>query len=167
VENSKARLESRQSSASDSLAMAQLAAEAAMTRKALDVRILDLHGIASFTDFFIICSGTSDTHLEGITAAIQEKMEESNHRLWHREGERKSEWVLLDYVDVVVHLFSRKAREFYGLERLWAEATCVPIQAEDVSIDPEWEDVDAESLEVGEFTAEDDEWDEEWDENEE
>jgi len=98
-----------------------VAAEAALSRKALDVRLLDLRGIASFTDYFVICSGTSDTHIEGIADAVREAMDEAGERLWHREGPRKSEWVLLDYVDVVVHVFTRSAREQYDLERLWSE----------------------------------------------
>lgn len=159
------RQKARGSSPMDPAAAAQLAAEAALSRKALDVRVLDLRGIASFTDFFVICSGTSDTHIEGVTSAIVEKMKEANQRLWHREGARKADWILLDYVDVVVHVFTRTAREFYELERLWSEAAPVPVDEAGVAVDPAWADVDleAESAFV-EFTAEDDEWDDDSDE---
>jgi ribosome-associated protein len=121
--------------------IAQLAAEAALSRRANDVVILDLRGIASFTDFFVICSGNSDTHLEGIFNAILEKLDENAVELWHREGGRHDNWLLLDYVDVVVHLFLREAREFYNLERLWADAPTVELP-EVVVDDEEYEEFD-------------------------
>jgi ribosome-associated protein len=159
------RQEARGASTMDPAAAAQLAAEAALSRKALDVRVLDLRGIASFTDYFVICSGTSDTHIEGVTSAIIETMEEANQRLWHREGDRRADWILLDYVDVVVHIFTKTAREFYELERLWSEAVPVPVDEAGVAVDPAWVDVDLEAEgEFVEFTAEDDDWDDDWDE---
>jgi len=149
----------------DPAAAAKLAAEAALSRKALDVRVLDLRGIASFADFFVICSGTSDTHIEGVTSAIIEKMEEAHQPLWHREGERHADWILLDYVDVVVHIFTKAARAYYDLERLWAEATPVPVDESGVVVDPAWANMDLETTaEWEEFTAEDDEWDDDWEE---
>ncbi len=111
----------------NSLETAKLTAEAALSRRANDVVILDLRGIASFTDFFVICSGNSDAHLEGISNAILEKLEENKIELWHKEGTRNDNWLLLDYVDVVVHIFLREAREFYNLERLWADAPTVEL----------------------------------------
>jgi len=120
--------------------IAQLAAEAALSRRANDVVILDLRGIASFTDFFVICSGNSDTHLEGISNAILEKLEGNAVELWHREGSRNDNWLLLDYVDVVVHLFLREAREFYNLERLWADAPTVELPEAVVEYDEEYEE---------------------------
>jgi len=100
----------------------EIAAKAAFDRKALDIIILDLRGLSSVTDFFVICSGTSDTHVEGIAEIIEEKLEEHNERLWHREGERKASWILLDYIDAIIHVFTEDTREFYGLERLWGDA---------------------------------------------
>lgn len=157
------RQDARGASSQDPAQVAQWAAQAALSRKALDVRVLDLRGIASFTDFFVICSGTSDTHIEGVTAAIVEKMDDANQRLWHREGERKADWILLDYVDVVVHVFTRTARDFYELERLWSEAAVAPVDDTGVTVDPDWAnvDLDAESDFV-EFTADDDDWDSDW-----
>jgi ribosome silencing factor RsfS/YbeB/iojap len=121
--------------------IAQLAAEAALSRKANNVVILDLRGIASFTDFFVICGGNSDTHLQGISDAILEKLEEYAVELWHKEGGRNDSWILLDYVDVVVHLFLREAREFYNLERLWADAHKVEFPEAIVEYDEEYEDL--------------------------
>jgi ribosome-associated protein len=122
--------------------IAQLAAEGALSRKANDVVILDLRGIASFTDFFVICSGNSDTHLAGISNAILEHLGEHGVKLWHREGSRNDNWVLLDYVDVVVHLFLREAREFYNLERLWADAPMVELPEVSIEDDEQYEDFD-------------------------
>jgi ribosome-associated protein len=122
--------------------IAQLAAEAALSRRANDVVILDLQGIASFTDFFVICSGTSDAHLEGISNAILEKLKGNAVELWHQEGKRHDNWLLLDYVDVVVHLFLREAREFYNLERLWADAPTVDLPEVVVDDDEEYEEFD-------------------------
>ena len=122
--------------------IAQLAAEAALSRRANDVVILNLQGIASFTDFFVICSGNSDTHLQGISNAILEKLKENAVELWHREGSRDDNWILLDYVDVVVHLFLREAREFYNLERLWADAPTVELPEALIEDDEEYEEFD-------------------------
>lgn len=121
--------------------LAQLAAEAALSRKANNVVILDLRGIASFTDFFVICGGNSDTHLQGIADAILEKLEEYAVELWHREGSRHDSWILLDYVDVVVHLFLREAREFYNLERLWADAHKVELPEAIIEYDEEFDEL--------------------------
>ncbi len=102
--------------------IAEIGAEAALDRKANNVVILDLRGLSSVTDFFVICSGNSDTHVEGIADVIEEKLDEHNVRLWHREGGRRASWILLDYIDVIVHIFTEHARELYSLERLWGDA---------------------------------------------
>ena len=102
--------------------LAENLAKAALERKANDIVILDLKGLSAVTDYFVICSGTSDTHAEGIANIIEEKLEEQNIKLWHREGGKNSTWILLDYIDAIVHIFTQEAREFYGLERLWGDA---------------------------------------------
>ena len=104
------------------LEIAEIGAEAAVDRKANDVAILDLRGLSSVADFFVVCSGNSDTHAEGIANIIKEKLDEHSVKLWHREGGRRASWILLDYIDVIVHIFTEDAREFYGLERLWGDA---------------------------------------------
>lgn len=124
---------------SDSLEMAQLAAEAALSRRARDVTILDLRQLATFADYFVICTGTSDRHVQGVTEIIVEKLEENGFQLWHKEGERNSDWLLLDYVDVVVHVFLNEARDFYSLERLWADAQLVDVP-EDVPVEEEYQE---------------------------
>ena len=124
----------------DTEAMAKVAAEAALSRKAQDVTLIDLRDMGSFTDFFVICTGTSDAHASGIAEIVHHRMREEGHRLLHRGGSRQSAWTLLDYVDTVIHVFTREAREFYGLERLWGEAPTTAISDENADIDPTWED---------------------------
>ena len=102
--------------------IAGIGAEAALDRRANDVVVLDLRGLSSVTDFFVICSGNSNTHVEGIASIIEEKLGEHGAKLWHREGGRRASWILLDYIDVIVHIFTEEARDFYGLERLWGDA---------------------------------------------
>jgi ribosome-associated protein len=95
------------------------ALEAALDKKALDVVVIDLDDICSFTDHFIICTGTSSRHNQTIAEGIDEKLRKQGVRPLHIEGHKEGEWILLDYIDFVVHIFTAKAREFYDLERLW------------------------------------------------
>ena len=107
----------------NTLDMVKAAASAAMSRRAQDGIILDLRELDGFTDFFAIFSGTSDIQVEGISQAVIEELETNwEQRPWHQEGERKADWILLDYVDFVVHVFLSDRRSYYNLERLWAEA---------------------------------------------
>lgn len=94
----------------------------ALTKKAADVTIMDLRKVTDMADFFVICSGDSDTQVKAIADAVTEGMEQSGVQAWHREGLTERQWVLLDYVDVVVHVFHKEARKFYGLEKLWGDA---------------------------------------------
>ena len=110
--------------------VADIGARAALDRRANDVVVLDLRGLSSVTDFFVICSGNSDTHVAGIADIIEEKLDEQNVKLWHREGGRKANWILLDYIDVIVHVFTEDARNFYSLERLWGDAPSVTYDEE-------------------------------------
>lgn len=111
--------------------IAEIAAKSAYDRKALDIVILDLKGLSSLTDYFVICSGNSDTHVQGIAERIEESLDEKKVRIWHREGEKKSTWILLDYIDVIIHIFTKEAREFYSLERLWGDAPRTTYEIED------------------------------------
>ncbi len=114
---------------SDSLALAQRAAQIAIDNKAQDVVLLDLRGVTDMTDFFVIASGTSDTHVSGIGHHILEDMKKEGSRAHHIEGLEKGRWVLLDYVDFVVHVFHPTLRNFYQLERLWADAEQMPLES--------------------------------------
>lgn len=107
----------------NTLDMVKAAAAAAMSRRAQDGIILDLRELDGFTDFFAIFSGVSDIQVEGISQAVLEELETNwEQRPWHQEGARKADWILLDYVDFVVHVFLSERRTYYNLERLWAEA---------------------------------------------
>ena len=100
----------------------QRAAELALERKAHDVTVLDLRGISSATDYFVISSGTSDVQVKAIAEHVVEDLKEQGIRAQHVEGLRGARWVLLDYVDFVVHVFHPQARDFYQLENLWGDA---------------------------------------------
>ncbi len=95
------------------------AIEAALDKKAQDPVVIELAGICSFTDHFLICTGTSTRHNQTIADSIEERLKREGVRPLHIEGHSEGEWILLDYVDFVVHIFSARAREFYDLERLW------------------------------------------------
>lgn len=96
--------------------------DAVEDRKAREVTVLDLRGVNNAIDFFVIASGTSDTHVRGMADLVQERMQHAGWRPHHVEGLAGGRWVLLDYIDVVVHLFHPEARAFYQLERLWGDA---------------------------------------------
>jgi len=98
------------------------AIQAAQDRKALDMRVLDMDGVCSFTSNFLICSGTSTRHTQAICDGIVERLKESGHAPTHVEGYSQAEWILLDYLNFIVHIFVERAREFYDLERLWKNA---------------------------------------------
>ena len=107
----------------DSVALADRIAEIASDRKAIDIRVLDLRGIVGYTDFFVICSGNSERQTKAIHDAIYQSLKDEQGLLPRRsEGSGESRWILLDYLDCVVHIFTPAAREFYRLENLWGEA---------------------------------------------
>src|ERR1700746_46503 len=96
---------------------------ACQDKKAEQVTILELEkGSGAFTDYFIVCSGTNPRQIQTIADAVDERLEALGLRPAHSEGYKQAEWVLLDYVDFVVHIFSEKARQYYDLERLWKSA---------------------------------------------
>lgn len=100
-----------------------------MDRKATDLVILEVKALSSFTDYFLICSGNSDRQVQAIASHIEEKLGKEGIHPLGIEGRREGRWVLLDYGDVVVHIFFHPVREFYDLERLWSEATRVELPA--------------------------------------
>jgi len=106
------------------------AVEAAREKKAQDIFVLELKEIADFTDYFLVCNGTSSRQVQAISDEIERRLRRSGLRPAHVEGYNHAEWVLLDYVDFVVHIFSEQARGFYDLERLWRTARRVPVPAE-------------------------------------
>jgi ribosome-associated protein len=96
---------------------------AAEEKKAEDLTVLQLDKAAGgFTDYFVICSGTNPKQIQAISDEVEQRLAHAGLRPTHIEGYKQAEWVLLDYVDFVVHVFSQKARNFYNLERLWKSA---------------------------------------------
>jgi ribosome-associated protein len=112
-------------------AAVSLAVQAARDKKAADVQVLDLRSLDSFTDFFLICSGRNVRQVQAIADAIEDTLRKAKIKPAHVEGFERAEWVLLDYFDFVVHVFSSERREFYALERLWGSAvrTSLPEEA--------------------------------------
>lgn len=98
-------------------------------RKASDIVLMDLREVkGSVSDFFIICSGNSDTQLQAIAESIEEEVKKnSDERPWRKEGYTNKEWILLDYVSVVAHIFKNEKRAFYALEELWGDAKITSI----------------------------------------
>ncbi len=102
--------------------MAVAAARAAGSKQAADIVILDVHDLIVITDFFVIATGTSDRQVKTIVEEVEKALRKTGVKPVRREGESEAQWVLLDYVDLVVHVFSQEQREYYDLERLWRDA---------------------------------------------
>ncbi len=103
----------------------QLAGKAAglcLSVKAHDIIIMNVKKITTVADYFVICSGDSEVQVKAVADKVKEGLAASGYKAWHDEGYKNRSWILLDYVDVVVHIFHRDARLFYNLEKLWADA---------------------------------------------
>ena len=107
---------------------AERAAQLSLHYKGNDVQILDLTGVTDMTDFFVLVSGTSDTHVRSMAEHLIEDLKKEGIRVHHVEGLPQGRWGLLDFVDFVVHLFHPTLRSFYQLERLWSDARIVPVE---------------------------------------
>lgn len=105
--------------------LAKFAVEAASDKKAADIVLLDLQGVSSIADYFVICTGANPRQIRAIATAIDEKLSEHGLPTFRREGVAESGWLVLDYGDVLVHIFGPKEREYYRLERLWSSAKTV------------------------------------------
>jgi ribosome-associated protein len=117
--------------------LAQLAASYAADKKAADIVCLDLRGVASYTDYFVVCSGGSDRQTKAIHDAITEGLKKDHGILPRRvEGLGESRWILVDLFDVVVHIFVPEVRDFYRLEQLWGDVPRVDLELEDVPSRP-------------------------------
>ena len=106
----------------ESREIAVTAARAAAAKQAVDVTILDVHGLIVITDYFVICSGQTDRQIKTLVEEVEKAVREIGEKPIRREGDTDSRWVLLDYIDVVVHVFAQEEREYYDLERLWRDA---------------------------------------------
>ena len=107
--------------------LVRVAVRAAEEKKAKDVKAIDIRGLSAVTDYMVIATGSSDTNVRAIAEGVREKLIEKGERPFSTEGLREGSWVLLDYVDFVVHVFHYEKRVFFGLEELWADAKPVPV----------------------------------------
>lgn len=115
----------------NSLKFAEDITQIILSKKGFKIRILDLRKLSTFADFFVICSASSDTQVKAIADAVDRELRERGIKTYHREGYEALNWVLLDYFDVVVHIFKTEAREYYNLEKLWGDAKVIEIDDED------------------------------------
>jgi ribosome-associated protein len=102
--------------------LAQRIAQLALEKKGKEIVLLDVNGIADFADYFIIITGDSDVQIKAISDHIVRKLKSNRIKLYHKEGYQSLQWVLLDYVDVLVHIFKPATRALYAIERLWGDA---------------------------------------------
>lgn len=109
----------------DTAQIARAAVDIASDKKASDVLLLDIREVTTIADYFVICSGNNARQIQAIAEAIDEELEKQGARLLHREGTADNGWLLLDFGDIIVHIFGAKEREYYRLERLWSEAKTV------------------------------------------
>ncbi|MCI1306246.1 MAG: ribosome silencing factor [Lachnospiraceae bacterium] len=110
--------------------MADLVIRALEDKKASDIRLLDISGISTLADYFIIASGSNRSQLQAMCDNVDESMGRAGYEARQIEGFRTANWILLDYGDVVVHLFDRENREFYGLDRIWGDAVSLPLHGD-------------------------------------
>lgn len=115
---------SKKNTADEGLILCDIIVKGMEEKKAHDIVVMDLRSLkSSVTDFFVVCHGDSDTQVEAIAKSVEEEVEKAiNETPWHREGFENAEWILLDYINVVAHIFQKNTRDFYGIEELWGDA---------------------------------------------
>lgn len=109
------------------LDLATAAAKILDSKKAMDLKVIGIHDISVLADYFVIATGTSNTHVKSLADEVEEKMTELGIEPQHTEGYRSNSWVLLDYASVIVHVFTPESRQFYDLDRLWQDGEEVKI----------------------------------------
>ena len=113
--------------------LAKQIAQILKEKQGSNIIIQDLRAVTTMTDFFVLCTIQADVQAKALVQSIEKKMKDHHIRLWHKEGRSGDPWILMDYVDVVVHIFRKEAREFYGLERLWGDAKFIEIKDDNES----------------------------------
>ena len=106
---------------------AVMAAKAICSKKGLDIQVIEISDISVLADYMVIATGTSSTHVKALADEVEYKLDEAGISVSHIEGYRSNSWILLDYVDVIVNVFSDEAREFYDLDRLWQDGKPVDL----------------------------------------
>jgi len=118
----------------DSSELIDTITEALLDKKARDIVLLDVRELTTLTDFFIVCHGTSDTQIKALADSVTEKTKkEIGESVWKQEGMDTRRWIILDYVNIVVHIFSEEKREFYGIERMWSDAIKTEIEDNEIA----------------------------------
>lgn len=107
---------------------ARLIAELVQDKKGFDIKILDLRNLSSIADFFVVCSADADRQVKAIADDVEEKLSKNGIKCFHKEGYESLTWVILDYFDVMVHVFKTDARNYYNLEKLWGDAPLVSLE---------------------------------------
>ncbi len=103
--------------------------EILINKKAENIKVINIGELTVLADYFIIATGTSSTHVQSLAENLDEILANDGYKIHHKEGYRGGRWTLLDYYDIVIHLFSKEEREFYNLERLWADADTITIDS--------------------------------------
>lgn len=110
--------------------MANKAVELLKSKKAKDIKLLDIHEISTISDYFVIATGHSSTQVQAMSDELEDKMKLAGYEMHHKEGFRNGRWILLDFGNIVVHLFHDEERQFYNLERLWVDAKSILVDNE-------------------------------------
>ena len=114
---------------SDSELLIELLAEGLLEKKAKEVLLLDVRNLTTLTDYFLVCHGTSETQIRALANSAMEKVKkEIGENAWKQEGMDARRWIILDYVNVVVHIFNEEKRKYYGIERMWNDAVITEIE---------------------------------------
>ena len=109
------------------LEQAKVAVKALSSKKGIDIKLIGVNDVSVLTDYFVIATGASSTQVKALADEVEFKMDQAGYSVSHIEGHRNNSWILLDYVDIIVHVFSEEAREYYDLERLWSDGEAVDI----------------------------------------
>ncbi len=109
------------------LEQAKIAAKALLSKKGLNVKVIGVDDVTTLADYFVIGTGTNSTQVKALAEEVEYQLDNAGISVSHIEGHRNNSWVLLDYVDIIVHVFSEEAREYYDLERLWQDGTEIDI----------------------------------------
>ena len=115
----------------DSKTLVELVIKGMGAKKALDITVTDVSDLTTLTDYFVICSGTSDTQIKAIADSIEEEiLKNTGEKAWKKEGVQARNWIILDFINIVVHVMSKEKRDFYSIERVWNDARITYIDGE-------------------------------------
>ena len=115
----------------DSKTLVELVIKGMGAKKALDITVMDVSDLTTLTDYFVICSGTSDTQIKAIADSIEEEiLKNTGEKAWKKEGVQARNWIILDFINIVVHVMSKEKRDFYSIERVWNDARITYIDGE-------------------------------------